>query len=203
MPHIANDMAFKVDSSLKEWQVPAQDWLDLYAKQKDEGQQKIDGLCTGSTVFDGKGRILLVQRADHDSSPGYWEVPGGAVDADDVTILHGAARELREETGLIAQKINHIVVSDYEQNPHGLIVFSNSRRTLRIGRFIFQVEVQDYSDVKLDPNEHQNFAWASQDEINDAGTSESKLQKMYPSMRKEILAAFRLHSEVKAKQFSD
>lgn len=197
MTHTNDNLIFQIDSGLKEWQIPARDWLDLYRQEKDETKQRIDGLCTGSAVFNEVGRILLVQRADHDSSPGFWEVPGGAVDEDDVTILHGAARELREETGLIARKINHVVISDHEKKPYGLTIFPNRHRTKWFGRVIFEVEVQSYSEVKLDPNEHQNFVWASENEIKDGKIIESTVQKIYPSMQKDVLSAFQLHSESK------
>ncbi|KAK8063901.1 hypothetical protein PG996_008553 [Apiospora saccharicola] len=50
-------------------------------------------------------RILLVQRAAHDSMPLRWEVPGGACDDEDETVLHAVARELWEESGLRAAHI--------------------------------------------------------------------------------------------------
>ena len=186
---------FEIDSSLKEWQVPAREWLNQYAKRADTTQQQIDGLCTGSAIFNDTGKILLIQRADHDSSAGYWEVPGGAVDEDDETILHGVARELREETGLTARRINHIVISDHNQQPHGLTVIANSRQKKHFGRAIFQLEVHEYSEVRLDPKEHQNFVWASEDEVKATGMSGSKLQEMHASMQQAILAAFQSKSE--------
>jgi 8-oxo-dGTP pyrophosphatase MutT (NUDIX family) len=51
-------------------------------------------------------RLLLMQRAASDSLPLLWEVPGGALDPEDPTVLHGAARELWEEAGLATKKVS-------------------------------------------------------------------------------------------------
>ncbi|KAJ6780397.1 hypothetical protein PWT90_03541 [Aphanocladium album] len=47
-------------------------------------------------------QVLLLRRAASDSYPLRWEIPGGSVDASDATVLDGVARELWEETGLVA-----------------------------------------------------------------------------------------------------
>ncbi|MFC8228939.1 NUDIX hydrolase [Streptomyces sp. NPDC057287] len=50
----------------------------------------------GVVVQDGKGRILLGRHRD-----GTWELPGGKVDPTHESVAAAAARELREETGLL------------------------------------------------------------------------------------------------------
>ena len=54
--------------------------------------------CVGGLVYDGVGRLLLVQRAN-EPGRGLWSVPGGRVEPgeDDAAAL---VREMREETGL-------------------------------------------------------------------------------------------------------
>jgi 8-oxo-dGTP pyrophosphatase MutT (NUDIX family) len=47
------------------------------------------------------GRLLLVHRAPWDSLPGAWELPGGKLDSGERSET-GLARELFEETGLVA-----------------------------------------------------------------------------------------------------
>jgi ADP-ribose pyrophosphatase YjhB (NUDIX family) len=59
-----------------------------------------DGLvpCVGGLVYDERGRLLLVRRAN-DPGRGLWSVPGGRVEPgeDDAAAL---VREVAEETGL-------------------------------------------------------------------------------------------------------
>ncbi|MEI7031825.1 nucleotide triphosphate diphosphatase NUDT15 [Streptomyces pratensis] len=56
-------------------------------------------LGVGVVVEDGRGRVLLGR---HHS--GTWELPGGKVDATHESIAAAAARELREETGLVVEE---------------------------------------------------------------------------------------------------
>src|SRR5881227_3376430 len=57
--------------------------------------------CAGAVVRDGTGRLLLVRRA-HEPSRGLWSIPGGRIEPGE-TAAEAAAREVREETGLIVE----------------------------------------------------------------------------------------------------
>jgi 8-oxo-dGTP pyrophosphatase MutT (NUDIX family) len=50
--------------------------------------------------------LLLIQRAEHPSDPwsGHMALPGGRRDPGDPDLLHTALREVREETGIKAQR---------------------------------------------------------------------------------------------------
>jgi 8-oxo-dGTP diphosphatase len=50
-------------------------------------------------VFDGRGRFLLTSRPAGKAYAGYWEFPGGKVEAGE-TVAQALARELQEEIGL-------------------------------------------------------------------------------------------------------
>ncbi len=52
-------------------------------------------------VRDERSRVLLVERGPGSTQPGKWCVPAGYVDYGE-EIRHAAARELKEETGLLA-----------------------------------------------------------------------------------------------------
>jgi 8-oxo-dGTP pyrophosphatase MutT (NUDIX family) len=110
----------------------------------------------------GPDKILLLQRASHDFMPNLWETPGGCVDAEDATILHGAARELWEEAGLRVTAFRTMVGD--------AVVFGTSRtsRGVEFVKLSFLVDVEAEADelleVKIDPDEHQRFVWASEDE---------------------------------------
>jgi len=60
------------------------------------------------TLLQREERFLLVQRSVDDSLGGKWELPGGAVETADGTLLDAAKRELREETGLIGVSMKQL-----------------------------------------------------------------------------------------------
>jgi ADP-ribose pyrophosphatase YjhB (NUDIX family) len=57
--------------------------------------------AVGAFLFDAEGRVLLVERAK-DPGKGLWTVPGGRLEPRE-TLAQAVAREVREETGLIAE----------------------------------------------------------------------------------------------------
>ena len=59
------------------------------------------GVGAAVVVWDGDGRILLVKRAPGATQPGRWSIPAGYIDYGE-DVRAGAARELLEETGLVA-----------------------------------------------------------------------------------------------------
>jgi 8-oxo-dGTP pyrophosphatase MutT (NUDIX family) len=140
--------------------------------------------------------------------PNRWETPGGACDLEDVTILHGAARELWEETGLRAQRIVRSVGDGF---------FFKTRRGLKIWKFSFEAEVEtvagreepkandqgssistdkasvvDTPKVKLDPEEHQNFVWASEDDVLNGRSGDIELIFTHDNQRDVVLKGFEL-----------
>jgi 8-oxo-dGTP diphosphatase len=55
-------------------------------------------------VRDAGGRVLLAERTGRQRSAGFWELPGGKIDAGE-TPQQAAARELEEETGIHARSL--------------------------------------------------------------------------------------------------
>ncbi len=177
---------FAIDPSVTAWNVPAREWLTRNNKDW-------DGLASGSVVFNRAGQVLLIQRASHDSMPNRWEIPGGAVDADDPTVLYGAARELWEEAGLVATRARH-VVSEGPDRPPGH-VFTNRTGKKFFCRFVFAVDVESCDEVRLDPNEHQDYAWVSEEEVRAQRIGDRDIPITHPTMRATILESFRLQRE--------
>lgn len=114
------------------------------------------------------------------------EVPGGKVDDTDETILHAAARELKEEAGLdairVTRKVMQFTFSD-ERPGHPAITWL---------KLIFEMEVRDSSNVVLDPVEHQKFLFASEDEVVHDLVGDVKLVYVSPPNKEVKLEAFRL-----------
>ncbi|EUC44314.1 hypothetical protein COCMIDRAFT_6384 [Bipolaris oryzae ATCC 44560] len=139
-------------ADLQEFAISAPEYLSQHTQH--------DVLVTGAVVFDKDGKILLVQRAaDEKAFPDFWEIPGGKVEDDDETILHAAARELKEETGLrairVLRKVAQFTFGDEKPG----------RPTTRWLKLIFEMEVDHADAVVLDPVEHQRFVFASEEEV--------------------------------------
>lgn len=95
-----------------------------------------------------------------------WEVPGGAVDAGE-TVLAGAAREVREEAGLAVTRVAALVVHPSEgargEGVDGGYLIRTTRGK-RIPKYTFLVDVGDSGCVRLDPVEHVDYVWATEEE---------------------------------------
>ncbi|OAQ97514.1 hypothetical protein LLEC1_00828 [Akanthomyces lecanii] len=101
--------------------------------------------------------ILLLQRAaGDDDDPNLWEPAGGACEDDDPSILHGAARELREETGLEATFFMAQV-----GEPH-LYTLDDGKK---VCQFNFLAVPERDRPVTLDPKEHQRYVWATREQV--------------------------------------
>jgi len=72
-------------------------------------------------LWDDGGRILMVKRAPGTSRAGYWSIPAGYVDYGE-EVRAAAARELREETGLIAEIGEVVFVGSNFHDPAKLTV---------------------------------------------------------------------------------
>jgi 8-oxo-dGTP diphosphatase len=78
-------------------------------------------LAVDCVVFDRVGRLLLIRRKNPPFR-GQYALPGGYVDYGETT-EHAAARELAEETGLVAASVSLIgVYSDPQRDPRGHVV---------------------------------------------------------------------------------
>ncbi|KAH6603643.1 hypothetical protein Trco_008418 [Trichoderma cornu-damae] len=175
---------FEFDESLIEWTAAKADWLQIHGKH-------FTGVATAAFVFDRQNRVLLVQRAAHDSMPNLWETPGGAVDAGDPSILHGCARELKEEVGLVARRMKRLVTEGKGRERWS--VFTNRTGTEVFCSFAFEAEVEEGGEVVLDPEEHQRWTWAGEEEVR-RGVTDGGLRIPLSALlvRNRLMEAFRL-----------
>ncbi|KAJ6443333.1 NUDIX hydrolase domain-containingprotein [Purpureocillium lavendulum] len=154
----------------------------------------VSALIVGAVVFCGD-EILLIQRAASDFAGLKWEVPGGCCEGDkDGTVLSGVARELLEETGLRLRSVRRLVdEADFEDH-------QKANFTWR--KVTFEVDVEEghtlalaerkaaiTAAVRLDPDEHEDWGWATQDEVQRGQWSKGTLDSML-LQRQSILEAF-------------
>ncbi|ETS75739.1 hypothetical protein PFICI_12683 [Pestalotiopsis fici W106-1] len=180
---------FTIGPGLEQFSSPMSVYLATYPLA--EGIY-LEAFATGCLVINPQtSKLLLVQRAPHDSMPLLWETPGGAVDPEDKSILHGAARELYEEAGLTATGIVQLV--------GGLETFF-TRRGRKIGKVNFLVEVEvcdkehgdDGIEVKLDPNEHVKHVWVSEEEARAKKAGDIDLKYTTSAQERTIYQAFNI-----------
>jgi 8-oxo-dGTP pyrophosphatase MutT (NUDIX family) len=187
---------FEYPASLQEYMVSEKDYL----KQHPE----YHALCTGIAVFNQEGKLLLVQRsASEKAFPNAWvslefteqlysapadslkEIPGGKVDDTDETVLHGAVRELKEETGLEATRIVRKV---------GEFWFGDTKKAdgqvSKWVKHIFEMEVKDLATVTVDPVEHQTYLFASEEEVKKERVGDVELKYITAENKAIKLDAF-------------
>ncbi|KAI7781269.1 nudix domain protein [Diaporthe eres] len=187
---------FTLDPSLADYNILIYDYL---SKLNETAIPKLEGLATGAVIFsahhpaDQPDRVLLVQRASHDSMPNKWEIPGGAVD-DNETVLGGLVREVWEESGL---KVRRFIFSVGSGGGLAAGAVFQTRRGRFIFKLTFVVEVEDSAAVALDPDEHQDYVWATEEEcraklVDRSAEGEAPIELVFTTAAQEwaILRAF-------------
>ena len=190
-------MPYEYEPSIEDYLVSSKEYL--------QKNKQYDVLCVGVAVFNEEGKLLLVRRANSEVAfPGAWvgdgllmrritarggchlltsipqEIPGGKVDEPDQTMVHGAVRELKEEAGLDVTRVVRKV---------GSFCFATGRH--RWIKHIFEMEVRDAGDVVLDPLEHDDYVWATEEEVMAEQAGEVRLRYVSEDNKKIKLDAFR------------
>ncbi|ORY63477.1 NUDIX hydrolase domain-like protein, partial [Pseudomassariella vexata] len=178
---------FTVAPSLSPFQVPLKDYLSSHPQ--------FDGIASGALVFkppttSSPLQLLLVQRAAHDSMPLLWEIPGGACDHEDETLLHAVARELWEESGLKAKSIEEQVRGG-DDELDGVFF---TRKGSRLCKYSFLVAVEGF-EVKLDANEHQRYVWVTEEEARAKRCGEVELVYTTKSQEAVVFKGFEVWRE--------
>lgn len=128
------------------------------------GQQVISACAFIHRKVDGVEKVFLPKRAATKKFlPGVFELPGGHIDYGE-DIVAGLKREIAEELGMT------ITIGD----PFFAFTYSNEvKGSHSIEVDYFATFVEDPENVKLDPEDHSEYGWFSEDELPDAA-SESK-----------------------------
>lgn len=105
------------------------------------------GLVVCVWVYDGRGHLLLTRRAPEKSYAGTWENSGGAARAGEDS-LSAIVRELREETGIVAEKEEFTLLST-DRDKNNFYDFYCLKRDIPL------------SEIVLQPGETDDCMWAS------------------------------------------
>ena len=106
-------------------------------------------LAAYGLILSSDQKFLLVQRASHDTHPGLWELPGGAVEMDEDP-EHATKREVLEETGLDVTVVKPLATTN------GI-----SSKGHQIIRLAYLCEMNDTTQNVILSDEHSAFQWVS------------------------------------------
>lgn len=121
------------------------------------GQQVIVACAFIHQQIDGVEKVFLAKRATTKKFfPGVFEIPGGHIDFGE-DIVDGLKREVREELGV------EIQVGD----PFGVFSFMNEIKGAHgVEVAYFAHFVDEVPVIKLEPADHSEWAWFSEDEYD-------------------------------------
>ena len=187
---------FTTHPSISRFKVPYPTYLTTLFQQHPSTPIAVRWVGVGALAFDRSDRVLLVQRAATDSMPNLWEIPGGGCDEDDPSILHSVVRELKEESGLTATAVGPMVHLRDEGEEDGgdlsYVFLTRSRKIVAKFNFLVAVELEssEGQGVRLDPEEHQAFLWADEEEVKAGRVGEFEVRFTTKEQREVILRAF-------------
>lgn len=134
------------------------------------GKQVITACALIHHDFDGVVKVFLPKRAETKKFlPGVFELPGGHIDWGE-DIVEGLKREIMEEHSMQIKVGDPFAAFTYKNEVKG----SHSVEVVYFATFADPIE-----NIKLNPEDHSEFKWVSQDEANDIGQiSDSEMQNV-------------------------
>ena len=110
-------------------------------------------LRTVGCFIEYNGKFIILLRHPDKSHGNMWGLPAGKVEKGE-TDLDAISRETYEETGI------RVAISDFELI--GVYEFSFSDINLTFPTY--RVTLNEHSEIKLSPKEHQDYRWVTGDE---------------------------------------
>ena len=111
---------------------------------------KIIEVCA-ALIFDGD-KVLLTSRPEHQEHSGYWEFPGGKIEAGE-TPAQCIKRELKEELDIEVLVYDTVYMLEHE--------YPDKHVSLRFMRCIIK------DGQKPQAQEKQEYAWVKRNKLND------------------------------------
>ena len=110
-------------------------------------------------IHDADLNVLLIERAD---KPGFWQSVTGSLDTPDEALLDTATRELREETGIIADGASIVLRDWHLSNIYEIYPVWRHRYASGVTHnteHVFSVCVPRDIAITLSPREHLHHLW--------------------------------------------
>jgi len=132
-------------------------------------QQAITACAFIHQEFDGTPKVFLPKRADSKKLfPGVFELPGGHIEFGEDPVS-GLKRELDEELGADIAIGDPFYVFTYSNPVKG----SHSIEVVYFAKFISRPE-----DIKLNPEDHSDYGWFAENELEKAASSNKSLDNL-------------------------
>jgi len=127
-------------------------------------------------IYTPELEVLLIERADR---PGFWQSVTGSLDAHDEPLIDTATRELREETGIIADGAFIALQDWYLSNIYEIYPVCRHRYAPGVTHnteHVFGVCVPRDTPITLSPREHLQHVWLPYIEAADRCFSSSNAE---------------------------
>ncbi|MFP4524288.1 MAG: NUDIX domain-containing protein [Candidatus Woesearchaeota archaeon] len=139
-------------------------------------------VTTVGTLIEHDGKILILLRGNkEESSPGTWGLAAGRLEEGEEP-AEAALREVEEETGHQARKEDLEEAGTHTWQSPGMDVTFHA----------YRLPVKERIKVKLDPAEHDAYAWKTPDEI-------LQLDNPIPGLRELINAVYHTSRRARTK----
>lgn len=119
--------------------------------------QKITVCGIAYKIENNERKIFLAKRANTKKFlPGKFELIGGHVEPEDKTLEEALKREVMEELGaeIIVEKIA------------GEFLYFNETQNSQSIEVIYWIQFSDESKIKINPEDHSDFVWVSESEMD-------------------------------------
>ena len=132
--------------------------------------------------LDDEQRFLVVRRSDIDERQGQWTIPGGHIDEEDNSIEAGAARELKEETGLVCNINDLTYLGEHKTGKYYFLTQKWSGE--------LDIRIPNPKSGKI---EHDQWKWSTIKEVEEIENSEIPIYLL----RKALEVAKKLKGDTK------